>query len=306
MTSHSSALTVAEYASLVGDIRALVRAGSMSASRAIEWMRMAGRAHDRHIVVAAIGLGEFLRDTLVIDSNRSNFSALIRQTFGPRAKALGFTPKQGEGDDDQLLRRALLRFVGREDPALASQARKLALAWIADRKSIDPGMVDAVLMVAAQTGGAVIFDAFLAEAKATSDALDRRNLMTALFSFSDPALARKGMALLLDPSFDARESWTALRYSFYSNPTRRETNAFIVANFDALAKSVSREQPGWWPSYASGLCSENDSVETTAFWKDRFKDYPGAERELAKAVETIDLCTRLRKARQSDRAAKMQ
>src|SRR5439155_11636154 len=135
--------------------------------------------------------------------------------------------------------------------------RKLAFAWIKDRRAIDPGMVETVLVLAGQTGDAAMFDALLAEAKATSDGLDRRNLMTALFSFSDPTLARKGMALLLDPSFDTRESWTALRYSFYSNPTRRETNAFIVANFDALAKSVSREQPGWWPSYASGLCAEN-------------------------------------------------
>ena len=56
LAAQRSALTVAEYASLVGDIRALVRAGSMSASRAIEWLRIAGRAHDRHIVLAAIGL----------------------------------------------------------------------------------------------------------------------------------------------------------------------------------------------------------------------------------------------------------
>src|SRR5207237_7811347 len=66
LAAQRAALTVPEYASLVGDIRALVRAGSMSASRAIEWLRIAGRAHDRHIVLAAIGLGEFLRDTLVI------------------------------------------------------------------------------------------------------------------------------------------------------------------------------------------------------------------------------------------------
>src|SRR5207247_7771896 len=90
LAAHRSALTVAEYASLVGDIRALVRAGSMSASQAIEWMRMAGRAHDRHIVLASIELGEFLRDTLVTDANHPKFSAVIRETFGPRPKALAF------------------------------------------------------------------------------------------------------------------------------------------------------------------------------------------------------------------------
>src|SRR5206468_8079139 len=200
-------------------------------------------------------LGEFLRDTVITDADRPEFAALVREVFGRRARALGFAPKQSESDDDQLLRRSLVRFVGREDPAVAAQARMLALAWIVDRKAIDPGMVDAVLMVAAQTGDAAIFDAFLAEAKATPDALDRLNLMKSLFSFSYPALARKGMALLLDPWFDSRESWTALRNSFYANATRRETSDYIMGNFDTLAKTVGRDEPGRWPGYASGLCS---------------------------------------------------
>src|SRR5438552_13275181 len=141
-----------------------------------------------------------------------------------------------------------------------------------------------------------MFDSLLAEAKSTSDGLDRRNLMAALFSFSDPTLAKKGMALLLDPRFDARESWTALRNSFYANATRRETNDYITANFDTLAKSVGRDEPGRWADYASGLCSEKDRMEVEAFWKERAKNYAGAERELAQALEGIALCTRLRSA----------
>jgi len=33
-----------------------------------------------------------------------------------------------------------------------------------------------------------------------------------------------------------------------------------------------------------------------AFWKDRAKTYAGAERQLAQALESIGLCTRLRSA----------
>jgi len=304
LAAHRNVLSVPEYASLVYDMQPLVRAGSMSIAQATAWMRMAGRAGDRHVVLAAISFGEFLRNTVVTDANRPMFSALVRDVFGPRARALGLAPKPSEGDDDLLLRRALLHFVGREDPALAAQARKLALAWISDRNAVDPGMVDVVLTIAAQTGHAAIFDALLGAAKATSDPLEHRNVMAALFSFSDPVLARKGMALLLDPAFDSRESWTALRYAFHADPTRRETNAFIVANFDALAKTVSREQPGGWPTYASGLCSEKDRADVESFWHDRAKNYAGAERQLAQSLEQIQLCTRLREAQRSPRAAR--
>jgi alanyl aminopeptidase len=296
LAMHRDSLTAAEYASLVHDLRALLRAGSVSGAQAMDWIRMAGTAHDRHVVLAAIDLADFVRDTLVTDVERPRFSAFAREVFGPRARALGFAPNGNESDDDQLMRRTVLRFVGREDPQLAAEARNLALAWIKNRGTINPGMVEVVLTLAGQTGDATMFDALLAEAKTTSDGLDRRNLMTALFSFTDPTLAKKGMSLLLEPGFDARESWTALRNSFYANATRRETNEYIMTSFDALTKTVAKEAPGFWPHFASGLCSEKDRADVEAFWKERAKNYPGAERELAQALEGIALCTRLRSA----------
>jgi aminopeptidase N len=294
LAAHRNALSAAEYASLLYDLRALVIAGSVNGAQALEWVRAAGPSRDRHVMEAAIELVAFVRDTLVGDAERARFSAFVRQVFGSHAKALGFAPKSGESDDDQLMRRSLIRVVAAEDPQLAAEARKLALAWVGDRRAIDPGLADSVLLVAGRTGDAVVFDAMVAEAKATPDRLDRRNLMVALFSFSDPELARRGLGLLLDQGMDIRELTTALWISSRSNPPRRETHEFIVANFDELAKRVSPDVPAWWPSYAAGLCSEKDREEVEAFWRERVRNYPGSERNLAQAVEAIDLCRRLR------------
>jgi alanyl aminopeptidase len=262
----------------------------------MRWVRFGAAASDRHIVLAAVDLAEFAGNTVVVDADRAKFSRFVREVFGPRAKTLGFVPGANENDDDQLLRRSLLRFVGPEDPKLAAEARRLARAWMRDRKAVDPGLVDVVLITAGRTGDAALFDALLAEAKATQDRLERRYLMMALFAFTDPALAQKGLALLLDPTFDVRESWTALRNGYFWNPTRRATNDFIMANFDALANTVERDTPGGWPAYASGLCSESDRSKLAAFWKERARRYAGADRELANALEEIDLCARVRAA----------
>ena len=294
LAKHRNALSAAEYASLLNDMQVLVRAGSVTATQAMQWVRRAAVANDRHVALAAVDLAALAGNTLVTDADRPQFSIFVRQVFGPRARSLGFAPKANESDDDQLLRRALLRFVAPEDPELAVQARRLALAWIKDRNAVDPGLVDVVLVTAGRTGDSTTFDAFFAEAKATQDRLDRRYLMMALFAFSDPALAQKGMALLLDPSFDVRESWTALRNGFYWNPARRAANDFIVANFDTLAKTVGPDTPGGWPAYGSGLCSQADQAALTAFWKDRAKIYAGADRALAEAVESIQVCTHVR------------
>lgn len=289
-------LSPPEYASLLYDMRALVRAGSLSGAQALEWVRAAGSSHDRHVVRAAIELATFVRDTLIDIAERAQFAAFVRQVFGDRARSLGYAPRRNENDDDQLLRRSVIRFVAPEDPKLAAEARRLALAWIGDRKAIDPGMVDSVLTIAAQTGDATTFDALLAEAKGTSDGLDRRNLMVALLAFTDPVLARRGLGVMLDPAFDIRESGSALWISSNSIPPRRDTHDFIAANFDAMAKRVSRDTPGYWPSYAAGLCSEKDRADVEAFWRDRIANYSGGERTLKQALEQIQLCAGLRAA----------
>jgi len=289
-----NALPPPEYASLLYDIRALVRAGSLSGAQALEWVRAGGSSRDRHVVEAAVELATFVRDTLVGDAERAQFAGFVRKVFGGRARALGYAPRKNDTDDDQLLRRTLIRFAAPEDPKLAAEARRLAIAWTSDRKAIDPAMVDSVLLVAAQTGDATTFDALLAEAKATSDSLDRRNLMIALLSFTDPTLARRGLGIMLDTAFDIRESETALRISSFAIPSRRDTHAFIAANFDAMAKRVATDTPGGWPVYAGGLCSESDRDSVEAFWRDRIAKYAGGERTLKQALEQIRLCAGLR------------
>jgi alanyl aminopeptidase len=298
LATNWSDLSIPEYAGLLYDLRSLLRAGSLSGAQALEWVRAAGSSRDRHVVEADIELASFVRDQLVVESQRARFSEFVREVFGERARKLGYAPRRSESDDDQLLRRSLMRFVAPEDPRLAADARRLALAWIKNRKAVDPSMVDSVLLIAARTGDAATFDAFLAEAKKASDSLDRRNLMIALLSFRDPTLVRRGMGLLLDPEFDIRESETAWRYSRYWNPARREVHDFIAANFDAMAKRVSRDTPGGWPGYAAGLCSEKDRADVETFWSERIANYAGGERTLKQALEQIELCTRLRGAQE--------
>jgi hypothetical protein len=208
-------------------------------------------------------------------------------------------PRPGEHDDDQLVRRSLMLFAAPYEPGLAAEARRLAAAWVGDRKAIDPGLVDAVLIVAARTGDTALFDAMLAEARATDDRLDRRNLVVALMSFGSPELASKGLGLQLDPAFDIREVTDALWRAHHLPPPRDDIHIFIVAHFDALAARVSREAPSYWPAYAERLCSATARTDVEAFWRDRIARYPGSARVLAQALEAIESCARLREAQQA-------
>ena len=266
---HRNALTAAEFASLLDDLRALVRAGSVNHAQALRWVQHGAAHRDRHVLRAAVDLAQFEADVGVTEDGGPAFERFVRTAFGPRARALGFVPRAGEGDDDQLMRRTLLRFAAPYDPALAREARRLALAWTRDRTAIAPGLVDVTLITAARTGDAALFDALLAAARSTTDRDERRYLTMALVSFNEPALAQKGLRVLLDPSFDVRESWTAVWNTMGWQPSRRATNDFVMANFDALAKTVSPYAPSGWPKFAAGLCSARDRAAVQAFWQPR-------------------------------------
>jgi alanyl aminopeptidase len=303
LARHRRDLTPGEYASALYDLRPLVRAGSVTTAQAFEWIAEGAHSNDRHVMLAAIALASFVRDELVSDDARANFAAFVSRQFGPRARALGFTPRRGERDDNQLLRRSLLAFVGPEDPVLAAQARKLAVAWIADRKAVDVGLADTVLLIAARTGDATLFDAMQRELRATQNQLDRRNLLIALYSFGDPALAQRGLSLLLDSTIDIRDATTALSLAAARTPPSRTRHAFIADHFDGLAARVDADAPGGWPGYAEGLCTAADRASVAAFWEPRLSTYASAARNLAQTLESIDACTRLRERERGTVAA---
>jgi alanyl aminopeptidase len=287
------AMTPAEAASVVYDLRPLLRAGAIDATQVLDGIRVGARSRERSVVTAALAVANNVRDTLVSAREMDAFAAFVRQTFAPRARALGFVPRRGESDDDRLLRRALLSFAAPFDPPLAMKARRLARAWLHDRHAVDPDIVDAVLLTAARTGDASLFDAMAQEALATDSALDRRNLLIALMSFGDPALAKRGLSLLLDPRIDVREATTAWSFAMDRAP-RRVSHEFVVAHFDALAARVDPDTPGGWPGVASRLCRDDDRRDVERFWRPRLARYAGAERNLAEALESIDGCVRLR------------
>jgi alanyl aminopeptidase len=230
LAAQRDALTAPELTSLVYDLRPLLRAGAIDVTQLLDWIRASANTRERHVVAAAIDVAAFVRDNLIPEDEAGRFAAFVRTVFGPGARALGFVPKAGETDDDQLLRRALLRFAGPDDPLLARRARRLAYAWLRDRSAVDPGLADTVLLVAARTGDRALFDAMMREAHAASDRLDRRNLMIALLSFREPALAQRALGLLLDTRIVIRDSSTALSLAEYLSPPTRERHDYIVAH----------------------------------------------------------------------------
>jgi alanyl aminopeptidase len=293
-------LTPAERVSVLLDTAALARTGAVPLARALELATAFANDADRRVVEAAVSVAALQRDLFVTGELLPGYRGFIADVFGPRARALGFRSKAGDSDDAKLIRAIVVGLVAREadDAPLATEARTEALAWLKNRRAVEPEMVETVLSIAARQGDAALFSAFLAEARATKDRRDRARLLSAIGSFRDPAVESAKLAVSLSADFDGRESFVILRESARDRTTREGVWLFLKANFDALAARLPREAPASFPELAAGFSDEAHRADVEVFFKDRSTKFTGGPRRLAQALEEIRLRAAFREAQQ--------
>jgi aminopeptidase N len=293
-------LSTAERVGILTDVAALARTGDVPMATALALVPAFAGDPDRQVVEAVVRVAASPRDLFVSDELRPNYRRFIADTFGARARALGFTSKPGEDEDTKLLRSAVVGLVAEdaEDPALVFEATSLTKKWLADHSAVEPETLPTVLTVAARNGDAELFTAFLTEAKASKDRRERWLLLTALGAFRDPSVQKLALNLTLSRDFDARESLIVLRAATSDRVTREGAWAFLKANFDALAARLPRDSPAGFPQLAAGFSDEAHRADVAAFFKDKALNYTGGPRRLAQSLEQIHLKAALRASQQ--------
>ena len=297
LSKNAAKLSGPERLGLLDDVVASSRAGKIDAAQMLAFLSPFAADRDRHVAAGALGAVAWLRDKLVPEAQLPQYAKLVRDLFGRRARALGFQPRKGEDEEIRLLRPQLIETVGEEgeDPQLAAEARKLAGAWHSNRAAVSAEMVPAVLALAAAHGDRAFFDQLRSAARATQDRADRQRMLGALGSFRDPALAGEAQALVLSDDLDPRETFAMLTAQASHAETRPAAYDFVKANFDALVKRLPRDAAAGFPSFAAGFCDDGHLADATAFFKDRAPRFVGGPRRLSQALETVRLCSALRK-----------
>ncbi len=286
-----------ERLGLLDDVVAMSRAGKLTAAQMLTFLAPFGADPDRHVVSEALGTVASLRDELVPKDQQLQYAQFVRDLFGKRARALGLRPRKGEDEETRLLRPQLLETVGDQgaDPQLENEARKLAGAWLTNRATVSAELVPAVLALAAQHGDRTLFDQLRSAARATQERTDRQRMLTALGQFRDLVLAKEAQALVLSDDLDPRES-VAVLYAQARHPaTRALAYDFVKGNFDALVKRLPRDSAAGFPGFAVGFCDDEHLADAESFFKERAPQFVGGPRRLSQALETLRLCSALRK-----------
>ena len=144
-------LSTAEKVGVLGDIRASVRTGDLPAAAALKVVPDFAADPSSEVVSNAMGIVGLMPEDEIPAELVAKRAAYIRSIFGARAEKLGWTPKGGESDDDQLMRQSVVPFVANEgqDEALIREAGRLAHEWLESRKGIDPNILGPVFRRAA-------------------------------------------------------------------------------------------------------------------------------------------------------------
>ena len=304
---------------LFGDIQALVYSGKMPAGDALALLPRLVFDGNRQVVASAAGFlaGESnprgramsasapIGEYLVPDSERSRFAAFVQQTFGRKARDLGWKARPGESDETRQLRPILVALVADagEDRVLIAEARALADRWLENRNAIQPEMVDVVLRSAASHGDDALFDRLLEQARKEPRLRERGYLFRAMSHFRDARVVERSLKTLLSGEFDARETLPLLFADRAQLPTRLLVYQFVHDNFDALAARLPRDTAARLPTVAVGLCDDSRRAEVEQFFDGRSTKYTGGPRVLSQSLERLSLCSAYRDAQEPSVAA---
>jgi len=293
-------LSPAERISIVHSLTASVRSGDILLGEALPLHAKLLRDSERRVVTLAAGALERARE-IVPEELMPNYRHFVRATLDPLLKDASWQTPPGETEDARLQRLSLLALSARkgEDSRLIEEAKRFALAWLADRQALAPDAADAVLEVAAQYADGALFDKLLSEAKSAQDPSDRQRLIRALGACNDLALAQRALEALAAREFPAVDSIALLQALSSRIETRSQTYDYLKRHYDAVVAALPGELFFWYlPMLAWRFDEPEWREDVNAFFKGKPVELTGGPRILAQVSESIALNHAFKQAQQ--------
>lgn len=308
-------LNEAEQRMIADSLDAAFRAGQVDAEAVLSSLPRLAQASARQTVLAARPLLDWLHEHAADDeTGQAALRQRAAQAYRPRLDALGWDNRNGDSDDDRLLRAGLTELLAdfARDPELTERLATEGRAVIAPgggvlRPAAAPAdRINLSLRMAAATGDTATFDAMAEGFRASFDPVLRGQLLAALGRFTDPALAARARALSLEDDTRSNEMTIVLRTQLEYPPTRDAARRWLRDSYDALMAKGARGLGGGFVALdAIGRCTIAEAEDVEAWHGPRLREVEGGPRRVAQAVEGIRLCAALKAAQATQRSTAM-
>ena len=301
-------LAVREQLSLADSVTAGFKAGEVSAATLASAYRALSRQANWDVVSAPFNAIRDLISRLAEPEAAEAIRAWARSTYAPRLAAIGLrgdsAADKDRPRDTALLREALVELLAIDAghvelrKTLAEQARD----YIGDGKGVDPDAVNPDLVESALRAGVLEYgkpfaDALVDTLGNSTDAVLRQRIFHALSTAEDPAISGIARDLALSDTVRDNEVRTLLRDQFANPAARPAAWDWLRDNLDAVIARVPVWNQGDIVALPHDFCSAQRAEEVQAFFAPRVDALQGGPRDLALAVEQIELCTALKATR---------
>jgi aminopeptidase N/puromycin-sensitive aminopeptidase len=289
-------MTPPERMGLLGDRWALVRSGQASIGELMDLALRFKNDPSAMVMRSIVDKARTINERIASDEDREHLNAVLRREFEPVYVALG-SPVKGESFDRQELRANLLELLGSaEDSTVQGQAQELTNRAFApgarQDKTLDPELTDAAILVAVAHGDASLYDKVMAASKDTSNPDDQSDALLTLARFRDPALVKRTLDYAVSGEVRNQDSWILLAILLSQRDTRNQTWEYITQNWEKVRAQFTTSSGNRVVAAAGSFCNVKGRDEVANFFASHQVD--ASERTLAKAIDSINGCIRLR------------
>jgi aminopeptidase N len=279
---------------LAGDAWALVEAGKLSAGEYLELIERMGADRERVVLETEIQPLPTIASDLIKPADADRFAGFVRHMIGADVKQLGWVPAPGESDEDRELRPQLIDLIGGlgKDPDVLQQAQTLAGKYLDNRSSLDGSLIRVVLGLAAQKGGAALYERYADAVRAAKSPEQYLNFLFGLESFSEPELVERTLKMAVSAEVRSQDA-TGIITGLINRPaTRKQAWAWTKEHWSEVHSRFTIGSGSRLVAATGAFCDAADRTDVQGF----FADHPveSSERALAKALRNIDACAELR------------
>ena len=285
-------LAPAERMTLLSDEWALVRASRHDIG---VFLDLAGgfRAERSDAVMQALtGPLRGIAEEVAAPPAQPRFRAWVAALLRSALEDVGLEPRAGEPEEARALRATLIDALGftARDPKVLAHARTLVARELDKAGSVEPTLLNVIVPLAALAGDPGLYDRYLARAKAAVDPEEKYRFLYALAGFSDPALVRRTMDLILGPDVRSQDSKIFLGFMLRAPDSRQLAWELVRARWPEIQKKDATGN-SYVVSSLGTFCDAEAAKSITAFFAGN--KAPDAERALRQSLERINSCAAL-------------
>jgi aminopeptidase N len=295
------ALSPSERVTLLRDEWLMVRSGQRSIAEYLDLATSFGT--DRNAADEVLSAVAYAHRYLAESAQKPVLAAWLREYASPLVKELGWTVSQGDRPEDRQLRNAVLGILGEygDDQPTLRRARDLTNQWLRNRQAIAPEMVSEVTSLAAISGDAKLYEAFLRGYRTATDPREKVRFLGLLSSFRDASLLRRTLELTLTDEIRSQDIASVLA-GVIGKPTGTYLGwKFVKENWPAIENKIPPGHVGRViGAFSSATCDAEAIAEIRKFIAEH--KVPQARQSVAQGLDRIASCVDLRRMQQSNLA----